>query len=217
MEPALLPCDRCDRHVRADASACPFCAAPRVAQSVSALEVPRDLSRAARVALGAAALMVGCRSTTPNPDVQTTPPTSILQPYGVPIQHPTPEELALTAVAWALTVSDTTTNMASRETFRLGISATNGGSGPVRPDRGRLGFFVNGERSMAAELAFSNGATDRTWSELAPGATARDERALGTSLFPAPGEYDIELRQEGRVVGRQHVRVVADGPLLVPR
>jgi hypothetical protein len=58
-------------------------------------------------------------------------------------------------------------------------------------------------------MAFGNGGRVRDWGALAPGATVREARDMGESLFPAPGEYELAMRREGRVVASLRVRVVA--------
>jgi hypothetical protein len=76
MSQPLIPCPSCDRHVFADASACPFCTArlesregpPRATASPG----PRRLGRAALLAAGAA--LVGAAACD----------SSIAPPYGIP-------------------------------------------------------------------------------------------------------------------------------------
>lgn len=55
----LVPCAGCSRHVLATESSCPFCHAALGPMTVSAPAVPRGLSRAAALALGAT-LVVAC-------------------------------------------------------------------------------------------------------------------------------------------------------------
>lgn len=58
----LRPCTTCTRHVRAEESVCPFCAAAFDAAPAAAGELGLRLPRAARAALGAAAVVAiaGC-------------------------------------------------------------------------------------------------------------------------------------------------------------
>ena len=55
----LAPCTHCRRHVRVDASACPFCAGPLALVAPMPRTLPR-LSRGGLVALGASAILAGC-------------------------------------------------------------------------------------------------------------------------------------------------------------
>lgn len=70
---ALMPCPACNRHVFLDACACPFCSAKlRVCEAPRAAAPNAHLSRAARLAAGAALVGVAaCGST-------------IRAPYGAP-------------------------------------------------------------------------------------------------------------------------------------
>jgi hypothetical protein len=125
--------------------------------------------------------------------------------YGAP---PMPDAPA--PVGWNLSATATYLPMSARAAWRLRIAATNNQALPVDPGRHGLSFTLNGQPSMAAELAFTNGAREHAWVELPPGQTVSDERALGTSLFAAPGTYWIVLLHEGREVARVVVRVVPD-------
>jgi hypothetical protein len=71
----LAPCPVCHRHVRADEAVCPFCVAPLPVRTGDAPRaLPRGrLSRAALMAAGAGATLIGACSNT------TTMP-----PYGLP-------------------------------------------------------------------------------------------------------------------------------------
>jgi len=69
MRPPLLPCPSCNRHVFADACACPFCSAKLAPESCAARGAPpaghSRLGRAARIAAGATLMgAAGCSSTT---------------------------------------------------------------------------------------------------------------------------------------------------------
>lgn len=215
----LTLCAGCARHVKTDASRCPFCDAAVVAPALR--ELPSGLSRRALVALGATLALANCRSARRGDD------TSIVQPYGAPIirtpdvplivapygappdPRPEPDTHAVASdVAWELTASSATLAMDARATWRLRILATNRGTSATDPARGQLTFLVNGRPSMAADLAFSNGVMTLDWTSLAPGATARDERALGAALFEAPGDYELTLQHGGVTVATLRVRVV---------
>jgi len=76
MSQPLAPCPSCNRHVFADACVCPFCAAKlRVCQAARAPAPNAHMSRAARIAAGAAlAGVAACSSGS----------TTIMPPYGLP-------------------------------------------------------------------------------------------------------------------------------------
>ena len=77
MSQPLAPCPSCNRHVFADACACPFCEAKlRVCEAARTVAPNAHLSRAARLAAGAALVGVAaCGSAVPKP------------PYGAPPPH----------------------------------------------------------------------------------------------------------------------------------
>lgn len=65
----LAPCTRCDRHVRADASRCPFCDAPYLAPAPAPFVPTPRVGRAAllafrTLAIGAAGATAGCGAST---------------------------------------------------------------------------------------------------------------------------------------------------------
>jgi hypothetical protein len=195
MTTPLAPCPACHRHLRIDASICPFCSAPvpRIAEP-RAERIATHVSRAAIIAMGALAT-VGCSS-------PSSSDGSIAQPYGAP---PMPARLN-----WTLSASQSSIKMADRAAFRLTISVTNAGSFSNDPQRGDVSFKVNGQASPAADLAFSNGTLTPDWQQLPPGATATDARDIGTTLFEAPGKYVIELLIHGESVSQVSVDVAAD-------
>lgn len=202
----LLPCDGCGRHVRADSPRCPFCDRAVVTDLVAAVEVPRGASRAALLALGATLTLGACRT-----PVRGGDDTSIVQPYGAPPRPPRDAPAAPAgAVRWYFGASATTLTMSERAQWRLQIGAVNPNEGPVDPARHQLSFTVNGQPSMAANLAFSNGVMAAAWTRLESGQSARDERALGAALFEAPGVYEVVMRHADREVGRARVTVTAD-------
>ena len=85
-------------------------------------------------------------------------------------------------------------SMAERDRFRLGVVATNDGTREVAPGLFALHLLVNGERSVAFDLAVGNGVVPAGWDVLEPGAsTPVVEHALGEALFPEPGEFRLEL------------------------
>lgn len=218
MGTTLTLCGGCARHVKSDAARCPFCDAEVIAPELR--EVPSGLSRRALMALGAGFVVEACRSSGRSDD------SSIVQPYGAPIQRfpdvqqapvdatmaqvygAPPQHLTLAGeVSWELRATAPTLRMSERATWRLRVLATNRGTAAVNPSRGPLSFAVNGADSMVASMAFNNGGRGREWMELAPGATATDEREIGTALFPQPGEYEITLLVGGATASTLRVRV----------
>lgn len=226
MSSPLIPCERCARHVFADARRCPFCEAPLPERVASDAPVPslRGMSRSAIIALGTTLALSECRSSRggeessiaqpygvpipPQPDVQT-----IAQPYGVPIPPPdvTPPEapqIATGAVlGWELLGSANPLTMSQRASFRLTVAVTNRGRGTADPGRDVLRFRVNGQDSMALDMAFGNGLRSTEWSRLPPGRRVTDARDMGETIFPRPGEYTLELVAGEQVVATLRVRV----------
>jgi hypothetical protein len=60
MADALVPCSSCSRHLRAEATACPFCGAVHLPEVVRARVPAARLSRAALFAFGSSVLLSGC-------------------------------------------------------------------------------------------------------------------------------------------------------------
>ncbi len=227
MGTTLTLCEGCARHVKSDAARCPFCDAEVIAPELR--ELPSGLSRRALMALGASFVVEACRSSGRSDD------SSIVQPYGAPIQRfpdvqrvatdatsatpevplivapygapPDPRPAAPNEITWELAATATTLRMRDRASWRLRVLATNRSNEPVDPSRGVLSFAVNGSDSQVADMAFNNGARGHEWMELAPGATATDEREIGTALLPRPGDYHITLRIGGADVSTLIVRV----------
>jgi len=106
--------------------------------------------------------------------------------------------------------------MARRGELALWIVAHNGGSRRADTRRDQLEYLVNGQRSLMLAMAFGNGLREERWSMLAPGDTIREARGTGSdpsfgeSLFPAPGDYVLELRQGGRPVATVKMQITAD-------
>ena len=213
----LTLCSHCSRHVRADASRCPFCDATVTAPELR--ELPAGLSRRALVALGATLALADCRSSTRGDD------TSIVQPYGAPIIRtpdvplivapygapPEPrrstDPLVATDVTWELSATAATVSLDRIGSWRLRIAARNHGTTAHDPGRGAVTFLVNGRPSLPTTLAFSNGAMTPEWSSLPPGATAHDEREIGPAIFRTPGDYEITLQFQGVTAATTRVRV----------
>lgn len=195
MTTPLAPCPACHRHLRVDASVCPFCAAPVDARATTEARsrIAAHVSRAAIIAMGSLAA-VGCSSPSASDG-------TIAQPYGAP---PTPARLN-----WMLTPSESAIKMADRAKFRLTIAVTNTRNFVTDPERGSVSFKVNGQPAPAVDLAFQNGTQTPDWKELPPNNTATDARDIGEALFPAPGTYVIELVVDGDSVAQVSVTVSA--------
>lgn len=193
MSPRLVPCPACSRHVRADVAACPFCE-ERGPFETASLPARALVSRGALLALGALAA-VACSS-------GTSSDGSIAQPYGAP-PIPQPD----IAGDWTLSANKTLFAMKDVASFRLEMSVTNDTGAPIDPKRSELSFHVNDAPSQVLDLAFQNGAMDASWSSLAPGASAKDAREPGASLFQAPGAYRIDLRHGGVTVATVSVQI----------
>jgi hypothetical protein len=74
----LRPCSGCSRHVRANATACPFCAAALAIEPAPPAGPHERLGRAARMAFGGAAIAIsvaGCEKSAKE---------NIAMPYGAP-------------------------------------------------------------------------------------------------------------------------------------
>jgi hypothetical protein len=87
--------------------------------------------------------------------------------------------------------------MADRAGFRLRRTATNEGSSAADAMRASASFTVNGVTSMGLDMAFGNGGRESRWAQLPPGESVHDERAMGESLFEAPGSYMIVMSVDG--------------------
>lgn len=92
--------------------------------------------------------------------------------------------------------------MAQRARFRLWMIAHNTATSAVNTQRDSLRWYVNNVESMELQMAWSNGVRTTQWSALAPGATVREARDMGPSLFARPGTYAITIQQNAREVAR---------------
>jgi len=85
--------------------------------------------------------------------------------------------------------------MAERDSFRVGLTATNNSQDALDPHVYGARLYVDGERSPAFDLALGNGAIPAGWDVLPPGETTPVlEWPLGEALFEQPGEYELVLR-----------------------
>jgi hypothetical protein len=143
----------------------------------------------------------------PAPETQATSATASVAHDADPVPRADP-------IAWQLAVDPSTTlPMSRRGELALWIVARNSGSHPADTRRDRLEYLVNGQPSMMLAMAFGNGVREGRWSELAPGDTIREARgtsgdpSFGESLFPAPGDYVLELRQDGHPVADLRMQI----------
>jgi len=144
--------------------------------------------------------LIGCAGTSSEPADPTTTsqpadPTTTTEGEPEPESEP---EASAAGLRWTITAHPAHLTMAQRATFRLRRTATNEGSGPLDAMHSSAQFTLNGEASMALDLAFGNGARESLWSALPPGRTVFDEREMGDSLFPAPGTYVITMTVDGQ-------------------
>ena len=101
-----------------------------------------------------------------------------------------------------LLVSSTELAMKQRRAFTIGVEVTNTGKATVatRLSSGGCTLKVNGQPSMAWNLAIGNGARNVDWDDLPPGKTVSLRWPLGEALFPAPGAYHLVLLCAGQEV-----------------
>jgi hypothetical protein len=87
--------------------------------------------------------------------------------------------------------------MSNRAQFILRRRVTNTGTTAADAMTPSASFTVNGAPSMELDMAFGNGARENRWQALPPGESAFDEREMGESLFPAPGQYTLTMTVDG--------------------
>ena len=107
--------------------------------------------------------------------------------------------LASSGLRWELLAVPARLTMADRESFRLRRQVTNEGAATTDATPTAT-FTVNSAASMTLDMAFGNGVRASLWAALPPGRTASDDRAMGTSLFTAPGDYVITMATDGVTV-----------------
>jgi hypothetical protein len=120
-------------------------------------------------------------------------------------------------IMWQLTADPATRlKMAGRGAFTLWMVAHNAGARATDTRRDSLEYLVNGRPSLTLAMAYGNGLREVRWTALEPGDTVRDGRGsssdptFGTSLFPAPGDYELVLKQDGRAAASLLVRIDPD-------
>ena len=109
--------------------------------------------------------------------------------------------VSASGLRWELVALPTRLTMADRASFLLRRQVTNDGTAAADAMHASASFAVGGASSMELDLAFGNGARESQWSALPPGVTVFDDRDMGESLFPAPGDYTITMSTDGVTVG----------------
>jgi hypothetical protein len=85
-------------------------------------------------------------------------------------------------------------SMDERANFKIGMEARNVGDEAINPKLYESELLVEGERSLAWNLAVSNGLREEAWWNLEPGKTVTASWSLGEAMFPQPGKYEVVLR-----------------------
>lgn len=85
-------------------------------------------------------------------------------------------------------------SMTTRDTFEIGIVATNEGGTTIDPGLHLLQLFIDGEPSLQFGETVGNGLREKSWFELPPGKSASGTWRMGEILFPRAGTYEIKLR-----------------------
>lgn len=98
-------------------------------------------------------------------------------------------------IAIELIAEPTQLTMAERSAFTIGMAATNRGNEVVDPQLYLATLSINGANSLSWSTAVGNGHREANWFALPPGDTVSMRwGSMGERLFPAPGEYTLELR-----------------------
>ncbi|MEQ8997201.1 MAG: hypothetical protein RID53_11960 [Coleofasciculus sp. B1-GNL1-01] len=77
------------------------------------------------------------------------------------------------------------------QNFKISLTATNQSDEVTNPELHLVKLFINGEQSMAWNLAISNGLREEKWFALPAGDRVSMSWSMGQSLFPTPGEYTL--------------------------
>ena len=93
-----------------------------------------------------------------------------------------------------LLVSPNSLAMADLAEFWVGIKLTNHSGEPIPFDVSQLSLFVNGERSIAWDLAVQNGTAINL--KIGPHHSEFLRWPLGEALFEAAGTYELKLECE---------------------
>jgi len=93
-----------------------------------------------------------------------------------------------------LLISSNSQAMADLAEFWVGVKLTNPGGEPIPFDVSQLALFVNGERSIAWDLAVQNGTAINL--KIGPHHSEFLRWPLGEALFKAAGTYELKLECE---------------------
>ncbi len=97
------------------------------------------------------------------------------------------------------------------ETFQISISATNQGADIIDPELYRARLSINGQDSLMWSDTISNGRREEKWFSLPPGETvSMSWSSIGQFLFPAPGEYTLELHYGNQVLSPVQINVLSE-------
>lgn len=108
-----------------------------------------------------------------------------------------PTAAPASSLRWELIARPMRLRMSQRARFVLRRQVTNTGTTAADAMTRSASFTVNGAPSMDLDMAFGNGARETLWAALPPGRTVFDEREMGESLFPAPGQYTLAMTVDG--------------------
>ena len=158
---------------------------------------PRALLVCAAVGLGACGKPAD--STRPDPVAAPAAPAAPGRSPGAGSSNPTGAPTMPSPLAVKLLASPTQLTMAQRPKFMVGVEVTNRGPTPVDPQLSTgCRLTVNGQPSMAWNLAIGNGAREASWYAVPPGQTATMSWPLGAELFDQPGDYHLVLTLGGQ-------------------
>jgi hypothetical protein len=111
-------------------------------------------------------------------------------PVGPPPEPPPRIRVELTATPLDLT-------LATLPTLMIDGAVTNLGDRPVETHIWASKMLVDGESSLAWQLAIGNGTRDPRELSLPPGERVEFSRNMGDSLFQTPGDHTLVLRVQG--------------------
>ena len=148
-----------------------------------------------RILVSVALILIGCGNS--SGQGAETPPQTRPEEAAEPPREPPQDPPELAGLEWSIESVPETLSMSERSEHVIRIRATNRGTRTVNPLEAALSFRVNGEESFALINAFGNGVRASGWSALPPSETVSDERAMGETLFPEPGRYEIAVEPPG--------------------
>ena len=98
-------------------------------------------------------------------------------------------------------------NFSLRNNFIIAMTVTNDGDMIIDPELHLTRLMVNGKESFAWMEAVGNGHRESGWFSLPPGKSVSMSWAtLGDQLFPAPGEYILQLQL--KTVKSEQVKII---------